>query len=276
MGQCIFCGTIGKMTREHIWADWLRSYIPKDMPDHQAGTIIRGGPGEKPIKEFGHRVGGDPRSRRVRCVCGSVTYGRGSKQKGCNDGWMGDLQNRAKPVVLPLIKGEATVLRAAQQRTLSAWIAMAVMCSEHGDIDWVTIPAEHRTYLFKNHTPPKIGWKIWIGRYHRDKWSPHWVHHTLRIAKKETGAAPFAGTAFFNTQSTPYTVGELYIHAVSSWWPRCVNMFRFRPPRNLLLRQIWPVRDEVIRWPPRILTDQQAHDIATSFFDSIQLAGTPR
>lgn len=26
--QCIYCGSFKNMTREHIWADWLREYIP--------------------------------------------------------------------------------------------------------------------------------------------------------------------------------------------------------------------------------------------------------
>ena len=96
MGTCIFCGTDGKLTREHIWADWLKKYIPKDMPDYRAGTMVLGKPGDPPISDVGKRVGGDPRSRRVECVCGSRTF-RG-KQRGCNDGWMGELQEQAKPV----------------------------------------------------------------------------------------------------------------------------------------------------------------------------------
>ena len=29
-GRCIFCGKVG-LTKEHMWADWLRSYIPREL-----------------------------------------------------------------------------------------------------------------------------------------------------------------------------------------------------------------------------------------------------
>ena len=272
MGVCIFCGANGKLTREHIWADWLKKYIPKDMPDYQAGEIVRGRDGEV-LRERGRRVGGDPRSRRVECVCGSITHRRTPDRKGCNDGWMSDIQAAVKPTVIPMIEGKSVLLRREQQRTFAAWVAMAAMCSEQGDKDWVSIREKDRTWLYKKKVPPQNNWKIWIGRYRRGKWRPHWVHHTLRIVKRERGEIPFLGKQFFNTQSTTYTVGELLIHAISSSWPPCVSRFHFRNADDLLL-MVWPPRSSVLMWPPpAILSDQQGHEVATSFFETLQRAG---
>jgi len=32
-GRCIFCGALG-VTQEHMWANWLRSYIPRELKRH--------------------------------------------------------------------------------------------------------------------------------------------------------------------------------------------------------------------------------------------------
>ena len=29
MAQCIFCGSATEITKEHVWADWLKAHIPK-------------------------------------------------------------------------------------------------------------------------------------------------------------------------------------------------------------------------------------------------------
>jgi hypothetical protein len=36
---CIFCGGT-PLPREHIWADWLRAYISKNLPYYHSGRAI--------------------------------------------------------------------------------------------------------------------------------------------------------------------------------------------------------------------------------------------
>ena len=165
-GECIFCKNYGLLTREHIWADWLKKYIPKTMPNYRAGTMIVGR-GGRVITRKKRIIGGDPRSRRVLCVCGSQTYG-GTRQ-GCNDGWMKGIQDQVKPIVLPMIEGAASKLNTRQQRLLAAWIAMAVICSEYSDLDSLAIRQKDREWLFRKHAPPSNNWKIWIGHYENSK-----------------------------------------------------------------------------------------------------------
>lgn len=72
---------------------------------------------------------GEPQSGRLRVVCAS-----------CNNGWMSDLQQEAKPHLLPLIKGETYLLHRNAQKTLAAWIAMFAMVAEHVDKTGTRIP----------------------------------------------------------------------------------------------------------------------------------------
>ena len=262
MGKCVFCGAVGKLTREHIWADWLRAYIPKTMTSYEAGKVTINLPGI-PDKIEGKKIGGDPHSRRVKCVCGS-----------CNSGWMSGLQERVKPVAIPLIEGHPIKLSLPQQKALAAWIAMAVMCSEFGDKTRIAIHQDHRDILYHHHVPPAGNWRIWIARYHTSEHARRWDHRVLTIVpQKEVDQAAFAAAPFYNTQSTTYRVGELFIHAISSTWRKCIVKHRFVVPGNLLC-EIWPARGASISWPPtRGLTDIEANRVAAGFFDAIRRAG---
>jgi hypothetical protein len=258
--RCIFCGVVGRLTKEHIWANWLKAYIPKDMVNYQAGTVTVDGLG-RPLLERGKTVAGDPHSLRVKCVC-----------EACNNGWMSRLQERAKPVVLPLIKGETTTLTRRKQELASAWIAMAVICAEFGDRSRVAVQPEDRQWLMTRRMPPATGWKIWIGRHQRSRLirRPHLTHYALRVVEQETGERPFRGMPFFNTQATTYVVGELHVHAISSAWPRCVSEWRFPHPYSLRLRRIWPPRSIDVRWPPKAsLSNEEASFISSCFFDRL-------
>ena len=263
MGKCIFCGFEGKLTREHIWADWLRAYIPKDMTSYEAGKVTVNMPGI-PDKVAAKKIAGDPHSRRVKCVCGT-----------CNSGWMSQLQERAKPVVIPLIEGRGLKLSQRQQKTLAAWIAMAVMCSEFGDRTRIAIPQHDRDILYRHHVPPVANWRIWVASYKTTERVPRWDHRVLTIVpEKEVDQAAFAAAPFYNTQSTTYRVGELFVHAISASWRKCVVRHRLVIPGNVLF-EIWPPRTTGIAWPPaRLLVDQEAGRIAAGFFDALRRAGT--
>jgi hypothetical protein len=172
--RCIFCGDTAELTREHIRADWLKNYLPKTKVNYQAGRLIVNRPGI-PDSAKSTKIGGDPLSRRVKCVC-----------EGCNTGWMKGIQDLAKPIVVPMIGGHKVSLNRAEQRTLAAWIAMAVMCSEFGRNQLQAISPKDRDTLYRHKVPPKANWQIWIGRYQRKVSENEWDHRALLIlpAKK--------------------------------------------------------------------------------------------
>jgi hypothetical protein len=263
-GKCIFCGeTEAKITREHIWADWLTSYVTKDLLNYEAGKITVNLPG-LPSSESSRLIGGDPKSRRVKCVC-----------VHCNTGWMREIQDQAKPIIVPMLKGEALTLYAKQRNIIAAWIAMAVMCSEFGKDSLRAISQADRDYLHNHKIPPLKNWRIWIGHYHRGVSHTQWDRRALLILPKKEVAQARAAAAVslaHNTQSTTYTVGEVLIHAISSEWDKCVRLFHITPPDLLL--DLWPVRGRALIWPPAItFGDPQAAQIAAGFFDGLQRGG---
>jgi hypothetical protein len=154
-GKCIFCDGCG-LTKEHVWADWLKPYLPKNVVNHQISreTIF-------PARSF-HDVqlrSGSVQSGRLRIVCLS-----------CNTGWMSVLQNNTKPILMPLILGHEFTLTRRAQTTLAAWIAMFSMVAEFIDKTGtrIAISASDRLYLKDNIlAPPTM--KVWVGYYERGK-----------------------------------------------------------------------------------------------------------
>lgn len=86
---CIFCG--GRpLTREHIWADWFRAYLPRPLPFYHSGRIVLSEDNTQTHKS--EKISGDPKCRKMRIVCNR-----------CNNEWMSDLQNATKPILIPLL-----------------------------------------------------------------------------------------------------------------------------------------------------------------------------
>jgi hypothetical protein len=192
---CIFCGKPG-LTREHVWADWLRRFIPKTEASYSR-FMATAHPTHTDFKC--KKVSGDLRSQRLRVVC-----------KSCNGGWMGRLQERAKPLLLPFLNGDVMALDVHQQEILAAWVAMFVMVAEHFDPDEVATTQTQRNYLMENQKPPS-NWKIWFGDLdEKSRWPSLLAHFAVPISSPEV-VQEVMGNGFPrpNTQTMTFRVGRL-------------------------------------------------------------------
>ncbi len=97
MRLCIFCAAPAS-SKEDAWPLWLLRKIGKDRPariDAERGT--------QPLRSW--RV--VDTGLTVRFVC-----------EPCNNGWMSELENRVKPIVLRLLDKASTNLTVEEQTTL--------------------------------------------------------------------------------------------------------------------------------------------------------------
>lgn len=103
--RCIFCGN-APVTLEHVWPQWL-------LRRYRVTGLVRTGP---------RPVAFSKRSMEIaaRCVC-----------KPCNNGWMSELENRARPWLEPMVDGAPTVLDSAAQFAVAAWATKTAMVFEH-------------------------------------------------------------------------------------------------------------------------------------------------
>ena len=249
---CIFCG--GRpLTHEHIWANWLKSYIPKELDHSETESSIDH---KTHIAMSRKKQPGDPRSHKIRVVCDR-----------CNSGWMGTVQESVQPHMIPLLTGAPSKLNQHAQSVLSMWAAMAIMVGEFRERSHAVISINDRRYLMDHRKVP-INWRIWIGDFERDKWRSFWFHNVLPVETPEhIPEITDNGMPQPNTQTTSLVVGRLYFHAMSSDVPSLVNRFVFTGSGAPKLRQIWPIINDEIDWPPAPITNGEAHSIATAFYN---------
>lgn len=250
---CIFCGVGGRLTKEDIWPTWLTQYVPRNLTSHTAMSAIVH-PTHSDVSREARD--GDPRSRRVRFVCAK-----------CNNGWMSQLQEKAKPILLPLIKGDKIVLGYDKQQFVAAWCAMSAMTSDFFFPEKQAIPQSDRDCLRGCWKPPADTWKIWIGTYKRDKWVAHWAKNSRFISsEKHIPEMSADGIPRPNTQTTTLVFGQLYVHVFSSPFPAIIAKAGVGNKGVEKVAQIWPRREHFIAWPFTPMSDRDADTIVGAIF----------
>jgi hypothetical protein len=245
---CIFCGH-RKVSKEHVWSQW----IAKAMIEAGSGlpgfswTVEReespGGPRTVVGKGDGNLI-----TVKARCVC-----------RGCNMGWMSDLEQECKPLLLAMIFGEGVHLSMSDRSTVAAWCAVKAMAYEY--VLWTvdrTIPRDAHSWLYKNrdHPLPPPQMSVWLAAYRGDS-------QEAGLAWHKRG----------NSHANGRTLGQIY------WLTILVGhlVFQvagFRPSQNWQIEhpgearcgfmRLWPI-DGIgsKKWPPaRILTDSTIHRVA--------------
>jgi hypothetical protein len=105
MRSCIFCGGHAS-SKEDAWPLWLLRRLGASGPGRMEAQR-----GQAPRSWLLVRAG-----LKVRSVCSA-----------CNNGWMSDLETRAKPVIEPLLDDTTVVLDAARQATIGVWAVKNAM-----------------------------------------------------------------------------------------------------------------------------------------------------
>jgi hypothetical protein len=187
---------------------------------------------------------------------------------------MSQLQARAKPLLLPLILGQKTVLSREAQRIVAGWCAMSVMNADFFFPERYAIPQPHRDHLRSTWDAPADSWKIWIGNYKREKWVAHWAKQSMAISSKEhiPEITPY-GFPRPNTQITTIVFGQLYVHVFSSLFPIMVAKTSITGKGLEKVAQIWPIREDFIAWPPNPMSDKDADGIAAAIFQMLDKIG---
>jgi hypothetical protein len=123
---CVFCGAADhKMSKEHVWPDWLRSHVPPDMLHRDFEYVYeaseRGG-------EF-RRVKGQPLfDMVVKGVC-----------EPCNNGWMSDVEGAVEPYVEGMLVGRGRLLHREGQAAIATWGTLKTLVAQRAFRDDPTI-----------------------------------------------------------------------------------------------------------------------------------------
>ena len=135
---CIFCGSEGPLTGEHLWSEWLQELLDpkarKTPVSHRAGSTFA---------DFDDRQFDEtPFTEKVNEVCGPR----------CNHRSMSALEGAAKPLLIPMILGQPSTFDLTDQEILSRWIAKTAMVYQRTTKHRAIRPNQYR-YLALNLQP---------------------------------------------------------------------------------------------------------------------------
>lgn len=251
--RCIFCQTSGRLSREHIWADWLRNFVPRR--DDRSTHRIAGSDTENKILRGKLDRPGDIMAQRLRIVC-----------KSCNEGWMSQMQERTKPHLVGLIRDGWTALDEDAQRILAAWATMFTMVFEYADPPTATVTQADRTY-FMIHKAPPPNWLVWIGRVNLFPASPANANHhgCLFNGRDLTGLQEI-----YQFQSTGFSVGSIFFQTTMINLPD----IQFNAPevaKQFDLRVIHPFGGPILNDAPTILNLANFYAVSNCFADALGL-----
>jgi hypothetical protein len=145
-GRCLFCGDVGSLSREHVIPRWVGKRLGiRAVAQERSGTTRRL----------------DALSVVLPQVC-----------VRCNTGWMHDLEQRASPVLGPMLIGPASLLPItldpSQQATLATWAIKTSLLLTYRMFKLQSggwIPADNLKWLLshaRSDLPPP-GARVWLG-----------------------------------------------------------------------------------------------------------------
>ena len=257
-GACIFCGKfVRKLSREHIWSDWMRHYLPAGLPGHSERWSTAEGRErwEQPLLKA-----------QVRAPC-----------KQCNNGWMGDVEKAAAPIVGPMIRGTRLLLDASAQHKVATWAVLKAMVTTRTSPKQESVPIEHFRAYFRTRTISPDTTKVWLG-YRADLTDPndptetkicdshfmplHAVNRGFPVPSVELNEYLANGGSLYGMS---IQVGRFFAVSLHTDWPGMLA----RPIPGVpseCLSQIWPTT-LVAQWPPVRAVDVlgDPHSITAQF-----------
>jgi hypothetical protein len=100
------------MTKEHVFPAWMAPLFP-DVPDADHVRRFEELDGSQEEKNEWSRP---PFTWTVRDVCAT-----------CNNGWMADLEGKAKPILTPLVQDQARSLTLPDMMAIATWATKTVL-----------------------------------------------------------------------------------------------------------------------------------------------------
>ena len=239
--ECIFCGSRAG-SREHILPDWLKMLFPRSADSRHMFAFMEPGDTHDAPKITQYVKPGHSGSVKVRVVC-----------EGCNNGWMAGLENRAKPVLKQLIRGESCRLGPEEQNILATWAAKTAMTAECKRTRPDGTTRQEREYLKQKLRPPPH-WLVWLAGYDGASWKELTVFQSRGNLRMPAVGLP--GPKVNYVQATTFGMGRVVFRTIGTTFSDSAaiiagigddGFIRLHP--NLPSSVIWP--------PAATLNDRQ-------------------
>jgi hypothetical protein len=241
--RCLFCGSTG-LTREHVIAKWLRQEL------RTQGWV--------------YEQRGTGKARKWNAL--AVVLPRVCHR--CNNELLADLEDRAKPILGPLLHGGSgsapILIDPSQQATLATWavktsLLLTIRSFEGEAAGWV--PADNLQWLYDHRgaDQPPPGAHVWM--FGVD------AANTLAASSQAACLSDDKGkpAAHVGTFTVGYVGFQMFCRAVSQpeFSADHETWLAPRAPFRDGMLDIWPASG-VVRWPPRTVFDRDVLQVVAS------------
>ncbi len=238
--RCVFCGALGKLSKEHLWSAWLQNLFEFPTETSLHGRFIR---------ESGAELRGelwDMRAfeQQVTAPC-----------ERCNNEWMSRLETAVQPLLAPLIGGRSRVwLDPAAQATIATWGVKTAMMAQFVYPDRRSIRDPDYEWLYRHGAPPP-NYRVWAGMRHADggEWPAFFRHSALTVTPADREPEEADNT---NAHRSTVSVGHLVIHVIGNYIEDG-PVLDVEGTYNSAFARIWPAT-EGIEWPPKVILRMDA------------------
>jgi hypothetical protein len=231
MKTCVFCGSAGKLTKEHVFPSWLRTQANVDL-DLGLETLRRGG------RVIARRNGGRAFNRTARIAC-----------ENCNTGWMSALETRAIPLLLPLLDGFEAQLDDRAQETVASWSVKTTLAIARvrSDLPQLAPVVHYRHLAAVEGASPPDGTSVWLS-VDREDHAPGPVGVHL-VAFSQRVKTLVSGRAQVRIYGHILRLHRLVIHVMGSTDGNDPLSVTHELEDDYLVK-IWPPKAHLVAWPP--------------------------
>jgi hypothetical protein len=227
--KCVFCRGFG-MSKEHFWPDWLGDHIKTTINDKHTTEVLSGQVKRPPtLKKKKERMG-NLITVKFRVVC-----------EKCNNGWMSQLEERIKPILVAIIEGEDFTLGKASLSDLARWVVMKVIVLEQSEENTQVTPESDRIG-FCNGLMPKY-FNVFMGRQDSSH-SSGILRQSITIGLPEEGLPKLNGMKR-NTQTVSFILGPIFFYVITC---RLDNFDLCEKLNIHPLKKIFPDTPEILNW----------------------------
>ena len=239
--RCIFCGN-SPVSKEHAVPLWAAKLVKADPrfrpPDHVTHT--------RRTPKRTHEWQGNDVDVTAKCVCAA-----------CNNGWMAEIEDRAKPLLTPMILGNRISLTMQEQEAITSWVTLRSLLFRYTS-EPVEAPDRDWLEYFREHRLPSPASYAWLAAYRGDAMF-HYSSHTLSVIRYPDKPRR-AEWETANGINVTFTIGDLIANFL---WIRQGKPGNLDPQGFI---RVWPTSDTATGWPPSTTWDDAGvANIATRF-----------
>src|ERR1041385_8058915 len=144
---------------------------------------------------------------------------------------MRTLEERAKPLLLPLVRRQQTALSPNHQRAIAGWAVLKAIIGEYetGMISWS--PAD-LARMQRIQLPPAKDCFIWAATVQPGDWNQQWLCYAFPAVVGKLSREARAKEPEFNSATTTQIVGSLLLHVVHGPLVRLLKRSGYLPEND--------------------------------------------